>query len=273
MINSQSGQMSAPVKITLITVVKNGERFVGQTIKSVVEQSYRAIEYIVIDGASTDGTVDIIRAYESRLSKWVSEPDKGIADAFNKGLALATGDYVMFLNSDDALANREVVGTVVQKIIQHNFPRLIYGDYDVLSRDAGAFLYRGSVKIARGGLLRGQMLPHPCLFASRASFEKYGNFDLSFKVAMDYEWMLRGVLGERATHLPIPISEIRDGGVSTLDRDLAVQEIIRALKKNKYISSPWGEIGLRGYFLLRALVRAGLTYVGAYEVFDRLRKR
>ncbi len=265
--------MRALPKISVITIVKNGRQFIEQTIVSVLGQSYENVEYIVIDGGSTDGTVDIIRSHELRLTKWLSEPDKGIADAFNKGLALATGDYVMFLNADDALATRDIVAAVVQKIIQHNFPTLIYGDYDVLSRDAGAFLYRGSVKIAPGGMLRGQVLPHPCLFARRSSFDRYGNFDPSFKIAMDYEWMLRGVLGERVIHLPIPVSKIRDGGISTLDRDRAVQEIIRALKKNKYISSSWGEIKLRGYFALRSLARASLVRVGAYELFDRLRKR
>ncbi len=260
-------------RISVVTVVKNGREFVEQTIASVLDQSYQDIEYIVIDGGSTDGTGDIVRLYESRLAKWLSEPDRGISDAFNKGLALATGDYVMFLNSDDMLASQGVVAAVVEKMIEYNFPTLIYGDYDVLSRDGGALLYRGSVKLARGDLLRGHMLPHPCLFARRSSFERYGNFDLSFKVAMDYEWMLRGAIGERVIHLPLTISRIRDGGISTLDRNRAVQEIIRAQKKNKYISSVWGDIKLRGYFAARALARATLTCVGAYQLFDRLRKR
>jgi glycosyltransferase len=131
----------------------------------------------VIDGGSTDGTVDIIRSYESGIAKWVSERDGGIAEAFNKGLSFSTGDYVLFLNADDALASSEVMVLATQAIVENNFPALLYGDCDVLDRDSGRILYRASIEISRNQLLRGYMIPQPSLFTHRSYFEKYGAFD------------------------------------------------------------------------------------------------
>ncbi len=269
----QTGQMALSIKITVITVVKDGAALVWQTIRSVVEQSYPALEYIVIDGASTDGTVDIIRSYESRLAKWLSEPDKGIADAFNKGLALATGDYVMFLNADDALAGPDVLGKIAQEIVVSGFPALLYGDCDVLDRLSGEVLYRADIAFSRKRLLHGQMLPHPSLFAHRSYFEKYGEFDARFKIGMDYEWLLRGGLGERVVHVPLLVTSVRNGGMSTRDRARAVDEIVAALKKNRHIASAWAEYRLRGYFLMRAFAKRALSGLGLYRIFDLLRKQ
>ena len=100
------------------------------------------IEYIVIDGGSTDGTVEVIKFFETRISKWVSEEDFGIADAFNKGLSRVTGDYILFLNSDDALANADVLAMVAHEIVINQFPELIYGDFNILNRVNGEVKYR-----------------------------------------------------------------------------------------------------------------------------------
>ncbi len=260
-------------RISVVTVVKNGHQFIEQTIKSVLGQSYENVEYIVIDGSSTDGTVDIIRSYESRLTRWLSEPDKGIADAFNKGLALATGDYVMFLNADDALISSEVLEHIAHEIVRTGFPVLIYGDCNVLDRESDEVLYRADIAFSGKGLRRGQMLPHPSLFTHRSYFEKYVEFDVRFKMGMDYEWLLRGGLKERVVHVPLLVTSVRNGGMSTLDRARAVDEIILALKKNHLISSAWGEYRLRAYFQLRAVVKNILSGLGLYRIVDRLRKQ
>lgn len=264
--------MSLP-RISVITVVRDGERFVGQTIKSVLGQRYQNIEYIVIDGGSTDGTVDIIRSHESGIAKWVSEKDGGIADAFNKGFSFSTGDYVLFLNADDALANPEVIEITAQKIVENDSPAFLYGDCDVLDRNSGRVLYRASINISPKELLRGHMIPQPSLFVRRSYFEKHGVFDLHFKIAMDYEWLLRGGLTERIVHVPMLVTKVRDGGISTLDRQRVVDEVISALKKNGYVSSGWAEFEMRGHYAMRSLARSVLDSIGLYKFFLDLRNK
>lgn len=260
-------------RISVITVVKNGKEFIRQTITSVVEQTYLNKEYIVVDGASTDGTVEIIKSFDSKIAKWISEKDRGIADAFNKGLAHATGDYILILNADDALAAPDILETVSREIISSDFPAMLYGDYNILNRRAGTIQSRGSVDFIPQKLRYGLVLPHPCLFTSRRYFEKYGNFDTSFRIAMDYEWMLRGALKERIIHVPILITNIRDGGISTRDQARVTKEIILALRKNGYFSGKLSEYRTRAYFLLRAASRWLLTAAGLYGAFNRMRNQ
>lgn len=258
-------------KISVITVVRNGMPFIEQTIKSVLAQSYKNVEYVVIDGVSTDGTLDIVKLYGQNLTKWISEKDAGIADAFNKGLSFVTGDYVLYLNSDDALANPSVLTDMAEKIVESKFPALIYGDCNVLERGSDITLYRAVIGFSRGGLRRGQMLPHPSLFANRSYFEKYGSFDARFKIAMDYEWLLRGGLKERIVHIPLLVSNVRNGGISTLNQSRVVGEIIAALKKNGYISSRWSELEMRSYFSARSFTKVLLKSIGLYRIFACLR--
>lgn len=269
---SVNHQASLP-KISVITIVRNGMPFVEQTIKSVIGQGYQNLEYIVIDGGSTDGTVDIIKSRGSGITKWVSEKDEGIADAFNKGLSFATGDYLLFLNSDDALANPHVLEDMAGSIVENGFPALIYGDCDVLNRGSDKILYRAIIKFSRDGLCRGQMLPHPSLFTHRSYFEKYGIFDPNFKIAMDYEWLLRGALKERIVHVPLLVTNVRAGGISTLDQSRVVDEIISALKKNGHISSRWAELEMRSYFSVRSFTKAALKSMGLYRIFAHFRNK
>lgn len=259
------------IQISVVTVVRNGVEFIEQTICSVLEQTYSNLEYIVIDCLSSDGTVDVIRSYESKIAYWISEKDNGIADAFNKGLAVSTGQYVLLLNADDKLANSNVVKDVVKKIHDFDFPILLYGDCNVLDRRSGEVLYRASIDAPHKKLLRGTMIPQPSLFTHRSYFEKYGVFDPDFRIAMDYEWLLRGGITERIVHVPLLVTNVRDGGISTLDKKRVVDEIISALKKNRYISSKWAELELRGYFLVRSFTKYILDSIGLYRVFSHFR--
>jgi glycosyltransferase involved in cell wall biosynthesis len=262
---------SSPPRISVITVVKNGKEFVGQTLESVLAQNYANLEYIVIDGASTDGTVDVIRAHGAKIAKWVSERDDGIADAFNKGFSYSTGDYLLFLNADDALANPDVIDSIARQIVGLELPMLLYGDCDVLDRQTGKVLYRASIDIPGEELLLGKMIPQPSLFAHRSYFEKYGVFDRNFRVAMDYEWLLRGGLAERMVHVPSLVTNVRGGGISTRDQKRVVNEIIAALKKNGHMTSLGAELQLRGYYLLRTCAKALLDGIGLYGAYSRSR--
>lgn len=240
--------------ISVITVVKNGRQFIEQTIKSVLGQHYGNIEYIVIDGGSSDGTVDIIKSYTGRISKWITEPDSGIAEAFNKGLALSTGDYVLYLNSDDRLASPSVIGRMVQAIVEEDYPELIYGNCDLIDRESGRFLYTASITFSARAFKLGGTLPHPSLFTSRAYFNRHGLFDTQFRTAMDYEYLLRGALRSRVVHVLFLVTEVRTGGIST-PGPAVVAEIVRALRKNRVIRTSVGAFALLGYFRGRSLLR------------------
>lgn len=240
--------------VSIVTIARNNRDFVEGTIKSVISQDYPHIEYIVVDGASTDGTADIIRKYESKVSKFISEPDDGIADAFNKGFRSSTGEYILFLNSDDRLASPNAVRSMVSAIVKTGGPDLIYGDCDLVDRHSGQHLYKASIEFSPGAFKRGHTLPHPSLFTSRAYFDRYGTFDTQFRIAMDYEFLLRGALQSRVVHVPIVVTEVRTGGISTRS-PAVIPEIVRALRKNKIIRTSLGASALRGYFKLRGIVR------------------
>ena len=243
----------------------------AQTIDSVLAQRYENLEYIVVDGGSTDGTLDIIKKKKHGIQRWISEKDAGIADAFNKGLGLSSGDYVLFLNADDALSHPEAVSNLVQHAVANDCPAFVYGDCNVLDRESGRTLYRAVVDFTRNGLLRGRMPPHPSLLTKRSYFEKYGAFDTQFKMAMDFEWFLRGIRHEEIFHAPILVTNVRTGGVSTQHPRLAVEELILALRKNGYLSSKMKVWRLRAYFSGRVAAKMLLKRVGLQWLYAQIK--
>ena len=254
--------------ISIVTVVRNGREFVEDTIVSVLSQTYENYEYIVIDGASQDGTVDVIASYSEKIKYWISEKDAGIADAFNKGYNATTGDYIIFLNADDYFVDSNVLQDVVNLIQSNNYPILVYGDCEVHERVGGNFLYRTNIQLTIGRMKRGGMLPQPSLFSHRSYFEKYGLFDLKFKIAMDYEWLLRGARNEIIVHIFRCISCVRNGGVSTTNQKAVITEIIRALRKNNYFRFAFGGWLLLIYFMVRMYVKDFLIILGWYDKFN-----
>jgi glycosyltransferase involved in cell wall biosynthesis len=242
-------------RVSIVTVVLNGRSHVEDCIRSVLAQDYPAIEYHIVDGGSTDGTLDVIRRYEDRLTSWKSEPDRGIADAFNKGLAMASGDYVLFLNSDDLLAAPNAVGRAMRSAREAGFPDIVFGDCDVVERESGARLRTLKMAWSPLAFRLGRMINHPATFTHASYFRKYGEFDASFRIAMDFELLARGILASRVLHVPGVLTLMRSGGVSTRDRDAAVNEIVRALKKNSLVRSRAGELLVRGYWAARRVMR------------------
>ncbi len=198
--------------ITIVTVVRNGEKYLEHTISSVLNQDYPHIEYIVIDGGSTDGTIDIIKKYESRISYWISEPDGGIADAMNKGIRQSSGRYLLFLHSDDYLVSNSSIRQAAQKMQQdcdlHSFP--IYWEsngHRLLRRSRG---FNPWINFKTG-------FYHQAVFFRRDLFKRLGEYDTSLRIEMDYEFFLRAYRkGATASkhHRP-PISIMRDTGVSS----------------------------------------------------------
>jgi len=258
-----------PPKISIITIVKNGMPYIIETIKSVQNQNYKNIEYIVIDGESTDGTVDCIKSNQSKIDYFNSEKDNGIADAFNKGLKVASGDYVMFLNADDKLASEHAIELLVNVILENNKPTFVYGDCYVLCRETGSLKYRASINFDLKNIKKGLMPPHPSTLVNINYFQKYGNFDSNFKIAMDFEWFIRGIRDSKVIHSSELITYVRDGGISTKAQMKVITEISKALVKNGFVDSVMQAYLIKLYFITRYMLRLLLVRLGIYEVIRK----
>lgn len=219
------------MKISIITVCYNSVKTIERTIKSVLKQAYDELEYIIVDGGSTDGTLDIIRKYKMNLSVWISEPDKGLYDAMNKGLAKASGDVFAFLNSDDYYT--ENVLSRVSEYFQT-------GDVDMVSGNM-YICAEGTVekavydKSSKENLFFGVMYPHPALFAKRELYLKYGGFDTSYKIAADSDWVMKVCLGgAKVLCVDDYFTYFSGGGISSRKQYLALEEeYLMALKYAK----------------------------------------
>lgn len=226
------------MKISIITSVYNNVATIEDAIKSVLSQTYPNIEYIVVDGASNDGTTDIIKKYEDRIAKFVSEKDKGIYDGLNKGISLATGDVIAFLHSDDIYANKNIIEDVV-KLFESKNTDSIYGDLVYVDKNNTnkIFRYWKSGEYTFKKLEKGWMPPHPTFFVKKEFYDKYGKFSLKFGIAADYDFMLR-MLGKykiTTAYLPKVLYKMRVGGASNRSLKNIIQktkEDIRALENN-----------------------------------------
>ncbi len=209
------------IKISIITVCYNSEKTIEKTIQSVLQQKYDDLEYVVIDGGSTDRTLDIIAKYRDKIDVCISEPDNGIYDAMNKGVALSTGDVLAFLNSDDWYAE-EAISKVITYFENNNVDMVggnIYTVEDEIIRK------RIQKEYEKNDIFYTMAYPHPSLFVKRELFEKYGKFDTSYQVAADYKWILN-VLMNKATILCVQdyFTYFRIGGLSTTKRYQSYKE-------------------------------------------------
>lgn len=180
------------MKFSIITATHNSAKTLQRCINSVVNQTYQDIEYILVDGASTDGTLDIIKSNKDFITKFVSEPDAGIYDALNKGINLATGDVVGFLNSDDEFADEHVIEWIAE-VFECQHCDAIYGDlvYQTNSLQPNIVRYWKSNRFRISCLKYGWMPPHPTLYCKKNVYDKLGRFDTSFHVSADYDFILR----------------------------------------------------------------------------------
>jgi len=207
------------MKVSIITATYNSAQTINNCMDSVLEQTHINIEYVVIDGNSKDKTVDIIkaRAAEHPNIKWISEADKGIYDALNKGIEKATGDIIGFVHSDDYLAGPEIISDIV-KIFEAEDADGVYGDLLYVNKEDTMRVIRSwkSRSFNPKLLKKGWMPAHPTLFMKKEVYQKHGNFDLKFKIAADYDFMLR-VLRDPSLkfyYVPKVITKMRVGGAS-----------------------------------------------------------
>ncbi len=204
----------------------------------MLNQTYQDLEYIVIDGVSTDGTIEIVKSYGDKISIFLSELDQGIYDGLNKGVSLATGDIICFLHSDDIYASNNVVQLVVNEFLTDYAVDGVYGDlvYTLKTDTSKVLRYWKSKDFTMKLLKQGWMPAHPTLFLRREVYEKYGNFDLDFRIAADYDFMLRILKGGvKVKYLSEVLYRMRTGGKSNNSMKniaLKTREDLQVLKKN-----------------------------------------
>ena len=234
--------------ISIVTAVRNARATVGDTIASVRDQTFRHREHIVVDGASTDGTLDIIRAHGAALAGWSSEPDAGIADAMNKGLARARGRYVLFLHADDYLTDPDALARAAPALASGAD---IYA-FDILFEGAAGTVRRRPRGRSWRLMFKTQFW-HQGTLCRRDLFERIGGFDRRYAIAMDYEFFLRAVrLGASVERVPEVLAVMRDTGISsrrdwpTLRRRFAEERAIH----RQHCPGPAMALAYRAYWAL-----------------------
>jgi glycosyltransferase involved in cell wall biosynthesis len=228
------------IRMSIITVCKNSAQFLDETITSVLNQDYPNIEYIIIDGNSNDNTLDIIKQYSQKIALWISEKDEGMYDAINKGLKLATGDYILILNSDDVLAEKDVIKNVAKEISN---TRLNYYYGNIIKQKEGKFKKVKLFPVSYKKLLystHGTFVPHPCFFISSKMNSILEGYNPEFKYASDYDYILR-VLKDSASqglHMSIftTIFRIHENSITASGK--INDERKKILKKHGYYSLP-----------------------------------
>ena len=241
------------IKISIITVCYNSSSTIRDTLHSVSSQLYKNIEHVIVDGGSSDNTISLVKQFGNRVRKQVSCSDRGIYDAMNKGLAMASGDYVAYLNSDDFYTNNEVIQQVATAINKTNVDA-IYGDLSYVKRNNPEIRVRywKSQMFESGSFARAFSPPHPTFFAKRKILVELGGFDLSYSLAADFDLMFRALEIKKYTscYLPRELIRMRTGGATNISLKNVIrqnQEILRSLRSHGASISTGG-------FILRKLI-------------------
>ena len=251
------------MKTSIITVCFNSAETIEDTIRSVLSQDYRNIEYIIVDGGSTDGALDIINRYAGNTVKVISEPDDGIYDAMNKGIKLSSGGVIATLNSDDVYMNDTVVTEMLDFIAAGNldaaYADLVYVNRENLDK---VVRYWKAGPYKKGAFFYGWVPPHPTFFCRRKIYEKFGFYRRDMKIASDFELMLRFIEKHQVKvgYLAKPIVKMRTGGKANVLRGniRGNREIIRSFRLNNLHLSPW-------FFIVKPITKIS-------QLFTRLSK-
>jgi glycosyltransferase involved in cell wall biosynthesis len=227
------------LKISLITVVYNAQNTIEQCIVSILRQKFNNVQYIVIDGGSTDNTIQIINKYKDKIDFFVSESDYGVYDAMNKGIAKATGDIIGTLNADDYYANDDVLHNVAIAFAKQN-TGILYGDLDYVDQSGKTIRKWRSGKYKSGMFNWGWMPPHPTFYCRRSLFEKLGSYKLDYGSAADYELMLRFIHLNKTgvCYLNKVMIKMVIGGISNKSFSNRVQAIrfdLKAMRNNNIL--------------------------------------
>lgn len=213
-------------KVTVVTVTFNASRTIARTINSVLAQTYPNVEYLVIDGGSTDGTLDILQGYGPRVN-WLSEPDRGIYDAMNKGIGRAKGEWIHLLNGDDWYAAPDALG----KAVPHLDPeRTTYFDMIRVGADGSTVLQGRTVWPWM--LYVSAFLPHPALIVARSQYDAVGLYDLRYKIAADHDMILRLVRKFPPKHVPFVLTNMDQTGISARQLATSLEEFTVVSKRN-----------------------------------------
>ena len=253
------------MRISILTATYNSAKTLRDTIESVLRQTYLNYECIIIDGASKDGTLDLVREYETKFNgrlKLISEPDQGIYDAMNKGIQMATGDVIGILNSDDFYTSDDALQVIVDAFANNDIDAT-YGDIHFVNDDdlSKCVRYYSSAIFRRSFMRFGLMPAHPSFYCKKAVYEKYGSFDTSYKVAADFENLLRIIyVGNiRTKYIPKYFVTMRTGGASTAglsSRTQIMKDHLRALKANGIYSNVF-LLSLRYVYKVYEVLRGG----------------
>lgn len=262
--------------ITIITSTFNADKYLPNAIKSIREQTYGNIEWIVVDGDSKDGTLDILRQSEDVIDYWMSEPDEGIYDAWNKGIHHANGDWILFLGADDYLWTREVLQKVAV-VLNAAYPayRVVYGKVALVNQAGEGIYFLGEAwQKVRNRFHSVMCVPHPALFYHRDLFQAHGVFDTSFRIAGDYEFLLRELKSHEAIFVDHVVAGMSLGGISSnpASSEKMLFEMRRATQKNGYIfpGIPWLWAVVR--YVLRRILWRLLGERGARYLIDMGRR-
>lgn len=243
------------IKVTIITTVFNAVGTIEQTILSVINQTYNNIEYIIIDGGSTDGTLQVIDRYRDKLSVVVSEPDNGIADGFNKGIALATGDWIGMINADDWYTSN-----AVELIISNmtTTDKVCCGNLLLLGENGFERIKKSKI----GWLNYGMYIMHPTCFVHNSVYRSVGQYDSTFRIAMDFDMFLRiKRAGYRIKHIDEHIACMRTFGVSNDVNKMHTEELA-VMKRNLH----WSSFLLSGIFNQLNRLRWRLWYKDPFRI-------
>lgn len=240
-------------KLSVITVTYNAEHTLERTLKSVREQTYPAIEHIIVDGNSNDGTVALIHRYENERLKWISEPDKGLYDAMNKGIKMATGDYLCFLNAGDTFYDTDTVQKIFASIDEDHSPDILYGETAIVD-DNGRFLHMRRLQAPKNltwkSFKHGMVVCHQAFIVKRELVEPY---DLSYRFSADFDWCIRMMKkAKNIYNTDLILVDYLNAGMTTANRKASLRERYRIMEKH------YGKVSTFLYhiwFVIRAIIK------------------
>lgn len=240
-------------KLSVITVTYNAEHTLERTLKSVREQTYPAIEHIIVDGNSNDGTVALIHRYENERLKWISEPDKGLYDAMNKGIKMATGDYLCFLNAGDTFYDTDTVQKIFASIDEDHSPDILYGETAIVD-DNGRFLHMRRLQAPKNltwkSFKHGMVVCHQAFIVKRELVEPY---DLSYRFSSDFDWCIRMMKkAKNIYNTDLILVDYLNAGMTTANRKASLRERYRIMEKH------YGKVSTFLYhiwFVIRAIIK------------------